>query len=243
MKLSKTANTAVAKAVKSVLRRQTETKFSSVTQDLSFNSTITSASECYALMPRITGGTNDNQRIGDKITGRYLYIKGHLQYNASFINATGNNYVPPSTCRILILTQKQVKANSQMGTIDTAHLLKDNVGTGVARAYVGTMTDNLAPINKDLFKVYMDKKVRLRAIHQLSDGTGTGMMNGLPTIYWSCRIKLPKTLTFDDSNGDFVNNFCPFICMGSVLEDGTSPWSASTPYRLTFLSTAYYEDA
>ena len=151
-----------------------------------FNSTISGPSEAYPLMPQIGQGTDDFQRIGDKVRGKYLYVKGHLMWNASFINAVGvNNYVPPSTCRILILSQKNVKSNLQISTdVDTPHLLKDNVGTGVARAYVGVMRDNLAPINKDLFKVHMDKKVKMRYIYQSSDGTGTGSHVGQPTVYF-----------------------------------------------------------
>lgn len=231
------------KIAKAVISKESETKFVSVTQDLSFNSTISSASECYGLLPRIGTGTQDFQRIGDRVTGRYLYIKGHLQYNAAYINSAGMNYVPPSTVRILILSQKNIKSEGQLSNVDVNHLLKDNVGTGTARAYVGTMTDNLAPVNKDLFKVYMDKKIRMKVIQQFTDGTGSSSIVGLPTAYFSCRIKLPKTLTFDDGNGDYANNFAPFICLGSVVDDGSAPWTASTPYRMTFLSTAYFDDA
>ena len=141
---------AIRRVVKSVLAREAETKYVSLTNDQSFNSTISGPSEAYPLMPQIGQGTDDFQRIGDKVRGKYLYVKGHLMWNASFINAVGvNNYVPPSTCRILILSQKNVKSNLQISTdVDTPHLLKDNVGTGVARAYVGVMRDNLAPITR-----------------------------------------------------------------------------------------------
>jgi len=244
-RLSKPTATAVRKIAKAVVRKEAETKYVSLTQDLSFNSTISSASECYRLMPDIPQGTDDFQRIGDKVSGRYLYVKGHVQYNAAFINTPRvDNYVPPSTIRLLILSQKNVKANAQISTLaDTSQLLKDNVATGVARAYVGAMTDNLAPINKDLFKVHLDRKIKMKAIYQTSDNTGTGGWVGLPTYYFSVRIKMPKTLYFDATNGNSPNNFAPFLCMGSVLEDGSSPFSIQTPYRLTFLSTAYYDDA
>lgn len=237
---------AVRSIARSVVKRETETKYVSLTNDQSFNSSISSGSEAYPLMPLISQGNDDFQRLGDKVRGKYLYVKGHLHYNASFIDAIGvNNYVPPSTCRILILSQKNIKSNLQInaGLVDTPHLLKDNVGTGVARAYVGVMRDNLAPINKDLFKVHMDRKVKMRYIFQSSDGTGTGSHIGQPTAYFACRIKMPATLTFDDTNMNNPNNFAPFLCFGSVLDDGSSPFSVQQPYRMTWLSTAYFEDA
>lgn len=243
-RIAKSTSKAVTKAVKSALRREAETKLCSLRIDQSFNSQIGTSAECYPMMPTIAQGTDDNNRIGDKIRGRYLYIKGHLQYNASYINAVASNYVPPSTCRLMVLSQKNIKSNFQIGTLaDTDNLLKDNVGTGTGRAYVGAMTDNLAPINKDLFKVHMDKKIKMDAIVQHSDTTGSMAFVGLKAYYFSCRIKLPATLYYDTTNAGNPNNFAPFFCMGSVLEDGTSPWQASSPYRVTILSSAYFEDS
>lgn len=237
----------MVRVAKAAVKSQAETKFVSVRQDQSFNSTISGAAECYPVMPAIPQGVDDYQRIGDKVSGRYLYVKGHLQYNSAYLNTPGaNNFVPPSTVRLLILSQKNIRANGQIASapgVDVAHLLKDNVATGAGRAYVGAMTDNLASINKDLFKVHMDRKVKMNAIYQSSDGTGTGGWIGQRAYYFTARIKLPKTLYFDDTNGDNPNNFAPFFCLGSVLEDGSSPFNVQTPYRVTFLSTAYFDDA
>lgn len=243
--MAKPTVSAVKHIAKSVVRREIQTKFVSVRSDLSFNSTISASSECYPIMPPITPGDADYQREGDKVRGKYLYLKGHIQYNSSFIDTPGvNNYVPPSTVRVLVLSQRNLRTNSQISSgVDVAHLLKDNVGTTGARSYTGGMTDNLAPINTDLFKVHLDKKIKMKVVYQNSDGSGTGNIVGLPTMYFKCRIKLPATLYFDAGNGDNPNNFAPFFCLGSVLDDGSSPFTVQTPYRVTWLSTAYYEDA
>lgn len=246
VRLRKNLAKSVRAIAKSVIRKEAETKFVSLRQDLSFNSSISSASECYALMPPISQGSDDYQRIGDRVSGRTLYIKGHINYNSNFLDTPGvNNYVPPSTVRILILSQKNIKSNLQLTTpgVDVAHLLKDNVATGTGRSYTGGMTDNLAPINKDLFKVHLDKKVKMNCVYQNSDGTGTGGWVGQKTAYFTCRIKLPAKLFYDDTNGDVPNNFAPFFCLGGVNDDGSSPYAVQQPYRVTFLSTAYYDDA
>ena len=159
-----------------------EVKMVSTSGSASFNSGISSASECYSLMPQITQGLDDYQRIGDRVQGRYLYIKGYVQWDQSYISTTlvgGTSWAPPSTCRVMILSQNNITTGSDISTrADPAHLLKDNVGTGTARAYSGTIVDNLAPINRDLFKVHMDKKVKLNFVGQ-TDAAGAGNATGL----------------------------------------------------------------
>jgi len=80
-RVSRPTAQAVRAIAKSVIRKEAEDKFVSVAQDQSFNSTITSPAECYPVMPAISIGTGDFQRIGDKVRGKYLYVKGHIQYN------------------------------------------------------------------------------------------------------------------------------------------------------------------
>lgn len=246
--VSKTAAAAVRKIAKAVVKRETEDKYVSTQGAVLFNSSITSSSECYPMIPQITEGTGDFQRIGDKVRGKYLYIKGYLQYNLNYLEfAVGNQYLPPVTARVMILSQKNVKVGNDVSTrIDVAHLLKDNVGTGTARPYNGGLLDNLAPINKDLFKVHMDKKIKLNWVQrgdQTNTGdTGFGVGNDR-TKYFRCRIKLPASMTFDDGNLDWPNNCAPFLCFGAVNDDGTTKYSVGTPFRLGWISTAYFEDA
>lgn len=247
-RISKPAAKAVRAIAKAVVKRETEDKFVSTQGAVLFNSSITSSSECYPMIPEISVGTGDYQRIGDKVRGKYLYIKGYLQYNLNYLEfSTGNQYLPPVTARVMILSQKNVKVGSDVSTrIDVAHLLKDNVGTGTARPYNGGILDNLAPINKDLFKVHMDKKIKLNWVQrgdQTNTGdTGFGVGNDR-TKYFTCRIKLPATMTFDDGNGDWANNIAPFLCFGAVNDDGTTKYTVGTPFRLGWISTAYFEDA
>lgn len=238
---------------KSVVSRAAEDKFVSVNSVTRHNSTISSPGECYPMVPQVTLGTGDYQRIGDKISGKYLYIKGYIQYDSSVLDllqTAQSLYLPPSTVRVLCLSQKNVKVGSAVPTaIDVNHLIKDNVGTGTARAYTGSVFDNVAPINKDLFKVHMDKKIKLnfQSTNTVAPATGPGLQTAMVgndrTKYFTCRIKCPASMKFDDGNGDWPNSFAPFICMGAVCDDGTAPWSLSTPYRLTVSSTLYFEDS
>lgn len=233
------------------MNRTAETKFVSLQEDHSFNSVISAASECYPVIPRVTIGTGDYQRIGDKIRGKYLIIKGHVQWDYTQLTQHSTTaYLPPSTLRVMILSQNNVKVGGDVQTrVDVAHLLKDNVGTGTARGYSGSMYDNLAPINKDLFKVHMDKKVKLNWINWSMSNTGGGGQSESQAVgndrtkYFYCRIKLNRNLKFDDGNGDYPNSFAPFMCVGAVSDDGNGAFSLQTPYRVSMLSTLYFTDA
>lgn len=208
--------------------------------DADFNSTITAAAEAYPIIPAVTEGTDGHQRIGDKIKPKYLLVKGKLHYALSM----AGNYIPPSTVRVMILSQKNVKTRSQMGTVDTDHLLKDNIGTDVARGYSGSPFDNLAPINKDLFTVHMDKKFKMRAQIEKELGNSNTVLGYATqrTMTFTKKIKCPASLNFDDGNGNYPNNFCPFVVVGGVNDDSTSAWSLTTPYHVTVQSELYFVD-
>lgn len=241
---------AVRQIAKEVIRREAEDKYASISNTQSFNQRIGSSAEAYSLCPVISNGTGDYQRVGDKIRGKYLYVKGMVQIDQNFMTTLTNGYMPPSTVRIMILSQKNIACGNEVSTrFDSNHLLKENVpaGGGTGHPYYGAITDNLVPINKDLFTVHMDRKIRFnyQTLQAFSGGVPSeAWQSGNDrTKYFYCRIKAPSTLYFDDGNGDQPNKFAPFLICGGVNDDGTPAWTAGTPYKVTWVSTLYYEDA
>lgn len=240
-RLSKPAAKAVTKVVKKVLKKEEELKH--VGQNVinaGFNQTISSASECYRIMPDVTEGTDGHQRNGDKIRGKYLIVKGHIQIDDSYVNT----YLPPTTLRLMILTQRNIKSSADLSRVSYALLLKDNVGTDVARPYGGGMFDNLAPLNTDLFTVLMDRKVKMREHMAANLGQPVPVVveGTQRTITFVKKIKVPATLHFDDGNVNTPNNFAPFFCMGAVSDDNSGAISLSTPYRVVVQSCLYFTD-
>lgn len=239
------AKKTIARVVKKVMSRNVEVKHVGANVvDAAFNSSISAASECYPVIPQVTEGTDGHQRVGDKIRPKYLIVKGHLQYDHGFMG----NFAPPSTVRVMILTQKNIKTASDVSSrADIDHLLKDNIGTDTGRAYTGSMFDNLAPINKDLFNVLMDRKFKM--LPQLYTGLGntsdtnTKTLSGTQRTYtFTKKIKCPATLYYDDGNANIANNFAPFVCLGAVTDDGSGPFSLNTPYHLTVQGELYFTD-
>lgn len=235
--------------VKRFVHGEIENKRVGLNIDNAFNSTISAASECYNLLPPIApndgSGSGANERIGDRVKPRSLIVRGTVQYDSGY----QGNFIPPSTVRCLILTQKNIKVGSDVGSrADVAHLLKDNVSGASARGYSGTAFDNHSPINTDLFKVLMDKKYTM--VPQLYTGLGnssdtnTKTLSGTqPTIHFVVKIPVPAKLTFDDGNGNYANNFAPFFCFGAVCDDGNSAFTLSAPYRVRVQSILDFEDA
>lgn len=237
---------AVKKVVKSVINRTAETKFVSAKYDALHNSTITNG-DISAVCPLITQGDDDFQRNGDKITGKYLIVRGKVQWDDSYLLSNGQTYMPPSTCRVLILSQRNVSNNGQIpAQIQDQYILKDNVGVGTGRNYGGGPWDNLAPINRDLFKVHMDRKIKLNWVHPVNAATTVdqGVVGNDRTKYFYCRIPVKKVLKFDSSMGtpNAPVNFAPFFAFGAVCDDGSSAYTAGTPYHVSWLSTLYYTD-
>lgn len=240
----------LSKIVRRIANRGVEVKHvgQNVVND-AFNSSISAASECYPILPQVGEGTDGHQRIGDKINAKYLIVKGKLHYD----NSISGTYLPPSTVRVMILSQRNIKISSDVSSrVDVSHLLKDNIGTDVGRPYGSTAVpavpnpfDNLAPINKDLFVVHMDRKFKMKAQieKQLGDNNTVLGYSNQSTYTFVKKIRVPKTLHFDDGNGNVPNNFAPFVCMGSVLDDNTGQWVGSTPYRLVVQAELYFTDA
>lgn len=223
-------------------KRIEDKRVGSIGVDATFNSGI-AGNEAYSLLPPIAQGTADNQRIGDKVKPKYLIVRGSVQWDHVFASA---NYCPPATGRLLILTQKNIKVGtgSTLPNFDASHLLRDNIGTDQARQYNGGAFDNFAPINTELFRVYMDKKIKLLPfINNTQLATDLTASGTTRTYSFVKKIKCPASLTFDSGNGNFANNFAPFVVFGAVCDDGSGPYTQQTPWRVRISSILDYEDA
>ena len=140
-------------------------------------------------------------------------MKGVLSLNQLALTRQGDLYA-----RILILAQKDVKVGSSVlgGSVDTGTLLKAGFGsTGDTVPFDGTSMALNYPINTDKFRVYMDKIVKFTLCEESA-------VEGVPrySARWSytfSKDKMPASLTFDTSNGDWCNNFAPFLAIDTHI--------------------------
>jgi len=188
-----------------------------VEDGVTHNSAIGSA-DCYPLVPEIAQGVTAMNRIGDRVTPKRLKVSGVLSINPE----QGTNDLGDFYARIVIATQKDIKVGSGVtGHVDTGALLRpgfDTAGNDQVPFLGNTMELNY-PINKDKFHVYLDKVVKFKMTKSLSQDTWDAY-----SYRWSYTFKkLPASLTFDEGNGNWPNNFAPFIALGYAYSDGKSP--------------------
>lgn len=224
--------------VKKMIAKKVENKVigNQVEKNVLHNSPIGPA-DCYPLIPEIANGEESYERLGDKISPKSLKVKGLISFSQLLAyGAQKDVYV-----RVMILSQKNVKTGAQVlaSAVDTAHLLRPNIPGSTQVAFDGTTPPSILPINTDLFKVYMDKTIKLTgtalsAIEQISRFSAR----------WSYTFKsLPGSLTFDDGNADWCNNFAPFLCVGYSFCDGSPAETATTRICSNTYSQLTYSDS
>lgn len=237
--LSKPMKKAVAEVAKSVLSRAAEDKvIASLVEDGVQHNFPIGPADCEPLIPEISQGPMANQRIGDRVKPKRLTVKGVVSLNPlQGWAAQGDIYG-----RLMILAQKDVKVGSQVlgSQIDTAHLLRPALATGSTdeAPFSGNTEELMYPINTEKFRVYLDKSFKFAIT---KEDAVENMMRY--SHRWSYTFKqLPASLTFDEGNGDWANNFAPFVCIGFAYSDGQAPETIQTKFITHTYAHLEYED-
>lgn len=234
-----------------VIKSQAESKQAFHSQSgLAFNSGIAAQADCLRLIPNITQGTADNNRIGDQIKPQSLKISGVLNmYNQGGTQGDG---VRRLACRMMIVTPKNYPnwatayANA---TTWMPYLLKKG---GTTVGFTGIMSDLYCPHNSDAITLHYDKVHFLNQSGYMAIG---GATSGIVSTtqenlvrFWSKTIKFGNNVKFKyDSNTDSgltPTNAGYFLIMGYVLLDGTDvPDTATNRMWNQYITTLTYEDA
>lgn len=229
--------------VRRMISKKAENKLigSLVEDEVGHNSAI-SAADCEPLVPEIppvdsASSSTARQRIGDRITPKVLKVKGIVSLNTgSPPNDRSDIYV-----RVIIATQKDVKTGAAIlgGGVSTNTLLRAGFGaTANEVPFAGNTADLLYDVNRDKFRVYMDKVIKLSQTAE----SGAEQISRYSARYSYTFKKLPAALTFDEENGNWPNNFAPFVAIGYCYSDGTGPDTVATKVTHTCYSQFQFED-
>lgn len=240
-----TTKVQVQTQVRRILARRLENKAVgwNVETCVSHNSAISSA-DCYPLVQQIAPGTGGTaqQRQGDRITPKSLVVRGVVALDNEDMNTSQDIYV-----RVVIASQKNIKVGSAItGGVDASRLLRPAIAGSPEQPFNGNTQELTYPINKELFRVYMDKTFKLTSAQVQSGVVGFGSVeaNAGYSRRWGYRFKsLPSALTYDDGNGDWANNFAPFVAIGYAFSDCTPPDTITTRIKSNTFSLLEYEDA
>jgi len=245
-KMSDPLKAGVLAVVRRMISRKAENKLagSLVELDVTHNSAIGSA-DCQPILREIkpldsAAGNTSCQRIGDRITPKSLTVKGILSVNPE----QGTNDLGDFYARIIIASQKDIKVGSVVdgGGVDAASMFRPGLdGVGLDQVQFTGLTQNLLyPVNRDKFRVYYDKVVKFQMTKSLSQDTWSNYSHR-----WSYTFKekdLPASLTFDEGNGNWANNFAPFVAIGYAYSDGKSPDTIQLKLISNTFSQLVFED-
>lgn len=212
-----------------------------------FNSQINSTADMQQLIPNISVGASENQRIGNQITAKSLYVSGYFKFKPSVIpNAT--NY--PNVCvRLMILSLKTAPNYTEANETSTPlnSLLRKG---GTTSAYLGKLSDIFAPINTDLFTVhhnsvsYLTQSIYLQPSGATVASVSADLKNTVK--FFDIKLKLKnKILKYDDttSSGLLPTNYGPFMLLGYTYLDGSSPDLLNTACGMFYTTSLKYQDA
>lgn len=245
LKLSKPMTAAIQK----ITHGDIENKQAFNTLDLTaFNSGINSTGDAIQIVPNISVGASDNQRIGDQLRVQRLSIRGHIISAFSIPNAQSNCRI---AVRMMIVQPRYISSYPIAVTNATTWmggLLKKG---GVTTGFSGTISDLYAPINSDFVIKYYDKVMYLPTPLSYA-GTGTTNVNTLGSFdisktvkFFNINLKLRnKLLKYDSTISNLLpTNYSPVFLLGYVHLDNTSPDIVSTQVSCAFDASLLYEDA
>jgi len=179
-----------------------------------FTCAITGTSEIYALIPRVTQGIDEHQRIGGEIRPTSLKATFTASLNSRMI---ASDYVDVD---FYFLTSKQVKSQVSHASIPITKLL--NAGDGNNVNYNGSLYVSHYPVNKTEFNLIKKKTVRLfktqdcpnaQAIGSgVTSTNGSGRNNYYKTF--TVKIPTPAKLTYPVAADIAPHNYFPFVVCG-----------------------------
>jgi len=226
----------VAPKVIRAVRRMFETKKN---QDTTFSYVYNDITDtaCHRLLPLISQGTGQSNRIGNRIAPVRLTIK--IALSAANLNAVYTN-ASPTYFDIYIFKQRY--ANEYAGSplpSDIAQFLQIDNGSG---PYTGLITDGLRNVNQDIFTLKYRRRVLLSNVNQAT-GQNAFMASVNPnrTISINLTKAVKKMWSFDDAD-TLVTNDNLWIAVGATQTDGTDLGS-SFAGQYSFVTDLWYKDA
>lgn len=230
------AKAQVIKLMRKMIDKNTEDKEVGWTVENTSHNSAIGAADCQPIVRNIPEGTDGESRLGDRIKPKKLVVSGILALDPNFQPDT-----KPMICRVIIASQKDIKVSTSVtaGNVDTNHLLRPAFNGAPEVGFNGVRAALNYPINDNKFKVYYDKTFTF---------CPTAAASGFPLNMAQYKFrkvitKLPASFSYDAGNGDFANNFAPFLAIGYAYPDGTAADVVNTRIITSVHSKLYFEDA
>lgn len=238
-KKARPVSTAVKQYVKKSIHAQLENK---VYIDYGANQTITNASAGTPtgkyLLPVVSQGTAQNQRVGNELTIRYASVSGYV--NLLPYSSITNPEPAVQLVKMWIVSGKRINSNN-ITQYDWSKWFE----VGATNApFQGNTLDMLLSHNKDDFTVYATRSFKLG---MSTDSKGSNPVNSYfdnspmtQKFYFNFTKSVRKKLKFNDGSGT-PNNANMWIIFQAVNADGTT--TAINSCEFHYQTKIVYEDA
>ena len=251
-RVSKKVSAPVKQAIVRAVRRANagEVKFaslwngqstSSTLYGIQFNAAIQTGTN-YQLIPPVPTGPDVGQRLGNKISPKRLVCDFWVcnDNEGSSFNAI---------YRMFILESLNIRDTTQINTVDMSTLLDYGQAQGPFDGYTTTVS---GPVNKDQFKVLMDKTYTMNKTAGVDPAITNTYIGGqvAPNTnqirHVRVSLKCPKVLHYGTAAQVLPDGWAPFFNMGYCIPAYTSADGVDTTItrlRCAWRSTLYYTDA
>lgn len=242
-----------AKRVMAVVNRTEETKYVANAHDANgnpltplFNPTpnIDVVGKFYPALPRLGQGTDDYQRIGNKIAPKSLAVSLKVSMNAVDLSANA------IMVAIYYGTSRTEKTWQAANPLPTAAILDD--GDGTNSVFAGDRFDLTKPLDRKLVNAR-------RIVFRLSKTAGlqnwdavpgqpqgnNSTSNGISEKNVLLKFRVPKSLVYQQATASYPSNYAPWYAIGFCHTDG-SPIDLAADAELVSVTPQvhmYFKDA
>ena len=237
-----------------------------LTQDIKFNQSISSAADCYMLMPPIQQGVGVNNRIGQDIMplSFKLQLCMSLVLGSNEVNSlsdSANSGPEDITVHVFMLRSKVYPDSTQQLSLNVGADLMCTFNGQNEQQFDGNYWSSRLMVNREKYHVLHHKAIRLRKatgyqsyVRQASseglveptDAVATPATPGAQMAQFTLDIPCPKRLTYSTAFTQQPENYAPFICIGWVANEYpvASPLvRAYYPLAVTARTMFKYKDA
>jgi len=245
------------KVVQKIVKGQAETKYvsnaltvpnssiSNLGSFVGFSTAITGTGEIYGCLPMTYQGTDDHNRVGNKIQPTSCKIK---------LDITTKDHVDNSsldrTVHVFVLSSRSVKSLDNYSAIPIT-LLMDK-GDGSQTSFDGTTFNGQLPVNSKEFTVHHHRQMRMvsgfgkaNATTAATAGSTDGVIS--PSHSYArltLKIPVPKTLIYDRSSSTYPVNCAPFLVIGFTKNDNDGQAHVAMDYVSVLGQVQmYYKDS